>query len=85
MLVSVQFSKVESTCSSYGKINCLIQVRKEENLTNKRCLIFNLGFSRVAVKESFQRPEMMTKEAEPVQQWRNYLDNFVLTRTTTTL
>lgn len=35
-------------------------------------LIFNCGFSRVAVKESFHKPGRTTKEADPVQRWRNY-------------
>ena len=37
-------------------------------------LIFSCGFSRVAVKESFHKPNSMTKESDPVQRWKNYLD-----------
>lgn len=35
-------------------------------------LIFNCGFSRFAVKESFHKPGTTTKEADPVQRWRHY-------------
>ena len=35
-------------------------------------LIFNCGFSRVTVKESFHKPGTTTKEADPVQRWRHY-------------
>ena len=39
-------------------------------------LIFNCGFSRVAVKESFHKPGTTTKEADPVQRWRHYRETF---------
>ena len=37
-------------------------------------VIFNCGFSRVAVKESFHKPGSMAKESDPVKRWDNYND-----------
>ena len=37
-------------------------------------LIFNCGFSRVAVKESFHKPGSMAQEGDPVVRWNNYND-----------
>ena len=37
-------------------------------------VIFNCGFSSVAVKESFHKPGSMAKESDPVKRWDNYND-----------
>ena len=39
-------------------------------------VIFNCGFARVAVKESFRKVESASVETDPSEKWKNYLAAF---------
>jgi len=42
----------------------------------RKCLIFNCGFARVAVKESFCEAGSASIETDPSERWKNYLAVF---------
>ena len=39
-------------------------------------VIFNCGFARVAVKESFRKVGSASVETDPCEKWKNYLAAF---------